>query len=1306
MADFKGTEASETLKAGEAADTVAALGGGDVVEALGGDDTVSGGDGADTLRGGAGNDILYGHSVADLDPSSGNINATLLANVGQGALALSSAPGDDGFVYAVRKHTGEVIRIDTATGAQSTFLDIPDDQFSTQGERGVLNVVFHPDYEANGRFFVFLTNNGGDIEVREYARSDDPAVATVTPVQTIITIEHSEFSNHNGGSLAFGPDGNLYIGIGDGGDSNDPHNNAQNINVLLGKILRIDVDSDDFPGDPTRNYAIPDGNPFVDAAGADEIWATGVRNPWRISFDPVTGDLYVADVGQGAREEVNFDAAGGPGGLNYGWDFREGKIQGPSAPPNPPGLTDPVFDYPRDVGKSVTGGYVYHGPAPGLQGTYIFGDFVTGKLLTLHMVDGIAEDAVDRTGQIVGANLSFISSFGTDNAGNLYVVTFGGAIYRLDPAIAAGDAADLIEGGIGDDSLFGGAGIDTLLGGEGNDTLTGGGGNDLMRGGSGDDTYVIVDANDIIDEAFAGSGGIDTIQSSVSFSMDGAARVLGVVERLVLTGGANINGVGNALGNAISGNSGANNLIGLGGNDLLQGFEGDDLLDGGSGKDTLRGGEGNDIYFLVSADDQIDEETNLDTGDTVTSSLIVDLATLGAGKIEHAILIGTASKAFGNDSANALTGNTAANFLDGRDGVDTLTGGDGADTYVVDDSTDQVVETNAKATGGIDLVRASASFVLGANVEKLTLTGDGDINGTGNGLNNTLLGNGGDNRLDGGAGKDLMTGGLGDDTYVVDSTGDVVTELAKGGIDTVESSITYTLAPRPQIENLTLTGAALNATGNAVGNVLTGNALANVLDGLAGVDTLRGGGGNDVYIVDKAGDVVDEQANADSGDEVKSAKVLLSAIAGIEHYTFTGAAAWSFTGGGADNRISGGSGADSLNGAVGADTLLGNGGNDTLLGGIGKDLLDGGTGSDLMKGGDGNDTYVVNAAGDKIDEEGKADTGDLVRASISINLASLGLGQIEDAILTGAAAINAIGNAGINHLIGNDGANKLDGGVGADILEGGKGSDTYEVDDAGDQVIESAAGGIDLVRSTVDFELSLNVEKLTLLGSDDIDGLGNNLNNTLLGNAGANILDGSTGNDTMTGGKGDDSYIVDAAGDAVIEAAGGGTDLVQSSVTFSLATRGNVENLELTGGGKITGTGNALANIITGNGGDNTLNGGAGNDTITGGDGLDRLTGGTGRDVFDYNLLGEAGDTITDFAKGANGDVLDLRDILDDAGLGGGDPFAGGFLSFDFDGKNTEITIFDGGVGPGTVAATLVNVNLTAADTSNYLPTP
>jgi Ca2+-binding RTX toxin-like protein len=323
-------------------------------------------------------------------------------------------------------------------------------------------------------------------------------------------------------------------------------------------------------------------------------------------------------------------------------------------------------------------------------------------------------------------------------------------------------------------------------------------------------------------------------------------------------------------------------------------------------------------------------------------------------------------------------------------------------------------------------------------------------------------------------------------------------------------------------------------------------------------------------------------------------------------------------------------------------------------------------------------------------------------------LATLAAGLIENATLLGTAAINATGNLAANHLIGNGGANTLDGAGDADILEGGKGSDSYKVDNLGDQVIENiagSAGGTDLVKSFVSFTLGANLEKLTLQGSDNIDATGNSLNNVLIGNGGANVLDGGAGSDTMTGGKGDDIYVVNIAGDVVNESAGGGSDTVRSAVTFSLATRVNIEDLVLAGAAKINGTGNGLANHINGNDADNIISGGGGNDTIAGGAGADRLTGGTGRDTFDFNLLTDAGDTITDFARGAAGDVLDLRDILEDAGYLGSTPFADGILSFVPSGSDTRISIDADGAGgsSATTVATLLNVSLVATDTANFL---
>ncbi len=697
MANITGTHASETLNGTTSSDTISGLGGSDLIDGLGSADTIFGGEGADTLRGSDGNDTMYGHSTADTNLSSGNITATLLANVGSGAVFAAGAPGDNGFLYALRKDVGQIIRINTTTGAQSTFLDIPDGQLASGQEQGVLSFAFHPDYATNGRLFAFLTNAAGDVQLREYARlPGDPPTADPVPAQTIITIPHPTSGVHNGNSLAFGPDGYLYMSTGDGGGLNDPNDNAQNMNVLLGKILRIDVNGDDFPADPGRNYAIPADNPFAGATpGADEIWASGFRNPWRISFDSLTGDLYIADVGASAREEVNFEAAGGPGGLNYGWDYREGTLQGPTPPPNPPiAFTDPVFDYPRDFGRSVTGGYVYRGPAPGLQGAYFFADFITGRLVTLRVVNGVAEDAIDHRPQVVGATLSQISSFGTDNGGNLYVVTLPGAIYRLNPGIAAGDGADTIEGGAGNDRLFGGEGNDILNGDAGADSLTGGARDDIMRGGADNYIYVVNSANDTIDESVAGSSGLDTVQSAIRFSLSNTARRLGAVENLTLTGSAKINGTGNALNNGITGNGDRNTLNGLDGDDILNGLNSNDTLNGGNGNDRLdggggvgdnmRGGAGNDVYVVNSVNDIVNESVAGSSGaDTVQSSISFSLGNAARvlGAVENLMLLGSSAiNGTGNALGNSITGNSGSNILDGQDGDDMLDGGLGNDS--------------------------------------------------------------------------------------------------------------------------------------------------------------------------------------------------------------------------------------------------------------------------------------------------------------------------------------------------------------------------------------------------------------------------------------------------------------------------------------------------------------------------------------------------------------------------------------------------------------------------------------------------
>jgi Ca2+-binding RTX toxin-like protein len=419
---------------------------------------------------------------------------------------------------------------------------------------------------------------------------------------------------------------------------------------------------------------------------------------------------------------------------------------------------------------------------------------------------------------------------------------------NMASAIIGTDGADTLNGTDSDDRIYGLGGNDTLNGNAGNDLLDGGPGADTMNGGSGNDIYIVDNASDVTTES-SSTGGNDTVLSSVT-------RTLGSnFENLTLTGSAAINGTGNTLANVITGNEANNSLSGSSGNDTLYGMGGNDSLNGGTGADTMAGGAGDDTYTVDNTGDVVIEQPGQGV-DKVNSSITYTLT----AEVENLTLTGTSAiNGTGNDLDNILTGNSANNtlnggagndWIDGGSGSDTMVGGAGNDTYVVNVSGDIVTENAAEGT---DTVRSGITYTLGANVENLTLTGTSAINGTGNSLdnvltgnsaNNTLTGNAGNDYLDGGTGSDTLRGGLGDDTYVVNSTGDIVTENANEGVDTVRSSITYTLGSN--VENLTLTGTtAINGTGNSLDNVLTGNGANNTLTGNAGADTLDGGAGND-----------------------------------------------------------------------------------------------------------------------------------------------------------------------------------------------------------------------------------------------------------------------------------------------------------------------------------------------------------------------------------------------------------------------------------------------------------------------------
>jgi glucose/arabinose dehydrogenase len=309
-------------------------------------------------------------------------------------------------------------------GTLAVALDITD-RVGAGGERGLLGLAFHPDAARNGRLFVNYTDRGGDTRLAEFRLAGD----TIDPgsERTLLVVEQP-FANHNGGALAFGRDGFLHVALGDGGSGGDPRGFAQNLESLLGKVLRLDVDG-------PAPYAIPASNPFVSRAGArPEIWAFGLRNPWRISIDGASGDLWIGDVGQGSREEVNVSPAG-RGGLNFGWNVTEGTLCfSPAAGCDTTGLTLPVLEYAtRGEGCAVTGGFVYRGcRMPALQGHYFYADYCSAFVRSFRLDGGAAVDRRDWTAQLRG--ITSPTSFGVDAEGELLVVDHDGELYKLIPA--------------------------------------------------------------------------------------------------------------------------------------------------------------------------------------------------------------------------------------------------------------------------------------------------------------------------------------------------------------------------------------------------------------------------------------------------------------------------------------------------------------------------------------------------------------------------------------------------------------------------------------------------------------------------------------------------------------------------------------------------------------------------------------------------------------------------------------------------------------------------------------------------------
>ena len=569
----------------------------------------------------------------------------------------------------------------------------------------------------------------------------------------------------------------------------------------------------------------------------------------------------------------------------------------------------------------------------------------------------------------------------------------------------------------------------------------------------------------------------------------------------------------------------------------------------------------------------------------------------GSGTVDLSMVAQSMGGAKIVGDAGSLTGATVSivNDMNGDGTADLMIGAPGAaeSAYLVYTPSQWQPDTNVYGTSGADLITPGYG---GAHV-----VGDGADNIVAAGGDDTIDAGGGNDTIDGGAGNDSMSGGQGDDTYYVDTAGDEAVEAAGEGNDTVIASADYVLGDN--VEALVLDGYGLAGTGNGLDNTITGTAGNDTLDGGAGNDTLTGGAGNDTYVVDAAGDVVVEAAG--DGNDTVIASVDYTLGDNVEALVLSGA------------------------GLAGT----GNAGNNAITGTAGNDTLDGGAGTDTLTGGAGDDVYYVDNASDVIVESAGGGS-DTVVASVNY---TLGAGaEVEKLVLAGTAH-SGTGNAFANTIVGTAGNDTLNGGAGADTLDGGGGNDTYYVDNAGDTVVEAAGGGTDTVVTSIDYSLTAGsaIENLTLTGTAHL-AVGNSGDNLITGGSGNDTLDGGGGLDTLAGGAGNDTYVVHGTTDTLVEAAGGGTDTVLSSVDYTLTEGSNIENLTLSGTAH-HGVGNSGDNLLTGGTGADSLEGGQGNDTIDGGAGADTMAGGDGNDTY---YVDNPGDVVVETATGGTDTVV------------------------------------------------------------------
>ncbi|ESQ73920.1 M10 family metallopeptidase C-terminal domain-containing protein [Asticcacaulis sp. AC402] len=984
---------NDTINGSDAVNALYGNGGNDIINGLGGSDSLFGGAGIDTLNGGTGNDTLLGGAGADI------VN-------GQDGNDVITSSGDGG-------------TYDGGTGNDTAFAGLGGETMIGGSGTDLLDTTsFDGNYVVN--LTTGLTNFGGEL----YTGFE----------QLTSGAGNDSLTGTTGANVINGGGGNDTI-LGSGGADTM---NGQAGDDYIWASLGTPESLDGGAGTDTLNTSLFGGDYLVNLVTG----ATNFAGELFVNFENL-----ISGSGNDTLTGTNGDNSieGGDGNDLIDSGSGNDTVQG--------GAGNDTIGTTTFSSRS----YLGQGGDDVISGGFLYGDTWDG---------GAGVDTADLTLHDYSATVNLgVGTYTTIN-GTLNILNFenfnaGGQ----NDIIVGTSAANVINAGAGNDDIDAGGGADTINGDAGDDYIHASfAGTKVYNGGAGNDT---VGGNFSYNSSFDGGDGVDLLDMSfvastllpVTFDMNTGAWVDGI-DTFTAVNFENYIGVGVA--ESVTGTAGANSIDGGDGDDTIIGGAGSDTINGGAGNDSINAGvlsDGTDTVDGNGGDDTIVSSGQgtyngglgddyiyagltdiggevLDGGDgtdTLNTSLwggnyVIDLVTgLTNYPGEDYDNFENVITGVGNDS---ITGTAGSNWIDGGIGADTLTGGAGDDTYIVDNVADDVNETGGN---GNDLVRSSVSYSLaGMVVETLTLTGAANINATGNGNGNTLNGNSGNNALDGAAGSDTMLGGLGDDSYYVNVAGDVVTELAAEGNDTIFTALTYSLAGR-QVENLVLQGAAaINGTGNGFANVLTGNSAVNTLDGGSGndrldggasADNLIGGTGADTYVVDNAGDTITELAGG--GADLVESSTTYGLAANVENLTLTGVAAINGTG-------------NSLN-----NVLTGNSANNVLAGGL------------------GNDTYYVQNTGDNVVEAGGAGT-DTIFSTVTYNLN----GRYAETIqLTGVANINATGNSLANNLMGNDGNNTINGKGGADNLAGGLGLDTFlfETGSGADQIMDFSFAQGDII---------------------------------------------------------------------------------------------------------------------------------------------------------------------------------------------------------------------------------------------------